>query len=124
MLEVEDAQEPVLPALDDEARGDEGGRGTPQIDVARVQILLVLGRVAPEQAAGVGRELEDAVAPVGRPVPFAVPGRDEEVARAGLDHDSSAPPDGRSALRARRRIEQALAIAAERVEDVDEPTRA
>ena len=120
------AQERVLPALDavepsvGAAHQRRGGRA--EVDVAGVELLLVGRRPAPDELAGVGRELEHAVAPGGLAVVRRVPGRDQDAAGVGLDHRAGPGPDRRVGVRAARRLDDLVPVRAERVPDVDDLT--
>src|SRR5262249_62369155 len=70
-----------------------------------------------------GAGSEPAGAPGAAPIEGAVPGRDEQVAARWVDNHTSAGPDRRVALGARRRVDESAPVAAERVPDVDEPPR-
>lgn len=67
----------VLSTLDGEPQaiglGQQRGRGAAEVGVVCVQLRLVARRPVVQQAAGVGRKLEHAVTPIGRPVEGPLP---------------------------------------------------
>ena len=83
--------------------------------------LLVRRRPVLQEPLAVGREDEDAVAPVRLPVERPVAGRDEQVAGRGIDDRRRAAPDRRVARGAGRRLDDLVAVGAERVPDADDP---
>ena len=106
-------------------RRQERRRGAAEIEVVGVQVSLVGRGPVVQQPAGVGRQLEHAVAPAGAPVERPVPGRDEDPAAAGLDDRPRPAPDGIVAVgvghAARAGGDQPVAIGALGVPDVDDP---
>ena len=77
-------------------------------------------RVVPEQLRRVRREAEHRVAPVCVAVPGSVPGGDEQVTGARVDHRAGASPDGGVARPAGGGVEQPGPVGAERVPDVQQ----
>ena len=120
-FEIEEPELAVLTALGRQPAAEQRRRGRAEIDITGVQVALVGRRPVLEEPTRVGREHEDAVAPVRPAVPLRVTRGNEEVAGRRLDDDARASPDRGVALRAGRRLDQLVPVATERVPDVDDP---
>ena len=114
-LHAEQADQAVLAALRQKVAAQQHRRGRSDVEVAIVELGIVRRSVVAEHLGGVGVELDGRVAPVGLAVVGAVAGGHEDVAGRGIDHRPGAAPDRRSRVSARVGIEQAGAVAAERV---------
>ena len=120
-VQLQQAQDPVLPALDRVAAGQQRGARRAEVEVAGVQLHVVRGRPVAEQLRRIGREHEHAVAPVRAAVPRRVAGRDDEVAVRRIDGGAVSRPDRRVARRSTCSGRSARAVGAERVPDVRDP---
>ena len=111
-----------FPATRTRSCAEQGGRGRSEVEVVGVELGLVGRRVRLAKAQAGERELEHAVAEIGRPVPVAVASVDQQAATARLDDRAAPREDRRVALVAGRRDDHAVPVGAQRVEDPHDPS--
>jgi hypothetical protein len=119
-LAAEQADLAILAALRDQVAAQQHGRARAQVEITRIQFFGIGRGVVAQHFRGTGINLDERVAPVGRAVPLAIAGGDEDVAVAGIDHSARTPPDGRFCLRTGVRLKQLGAVAAQRVPYLEE----
>ncbi len=115
--ELEHAEDPVLARYRHAVAAEQRRRARPEVGVRRVQVCLVGRGERLAQPQSRHRQLEHAVAEVGAAVPRRVTRRYEQPLTAGLDHGAAAGEDRGVARRAGGRLDQAVTVRAQRVED-------
>jgi len=102
---------PSLPPWAIKSPPNSAGEVEPRSRFARIQFLGIGRGVVAQHSRGTSVDLDERIAPVGRAVPVAIAGGDENAAAAGIDHSARTTPDGRLGLRAGVWLKQLSTVA-------------